>query len=140
MTSLPLTPYLLETLNLLHHSRLIQTHLDSHSQTFPHIFIIISSSATSYMIMDSHVSPPPFPYVLLNCHVFILRLDTCIYNILIYPVSYFCFESVISLSLITSSKATSVVFCPHCQGTTSGVYIFPLFSFHPWSILPHPPF
>jgi len=99
-------PLPLETLNLLHHPRLIQTHPDLHSQTFSCSFIIFSSSLSSYMIMDSHVSFPPFPFVFLNCYVFKTHSDICKYSILSYPVAHLQVESVISLSLIRFSKAT----------------------------------
>ena len=50
--------------------------------------------------------PPPFSYVLLNCHVFMLCLDTCRYRILFYPVAHLQVKSVISTSLITFSRTT----------------------------------
>jgi len=77
----PITPFPLplETLNLLHHSRLIQTHLGLYSWSFYYSFITVSSSLTSsvssYMIMDRHVSPP-YPLVILNSYVFKPCSDT----------------------------------------------------------------
>jgi len=71
-----------------------------HTWTFNHSIITVPSSLTSvvsfYMIVDSHVIPPPLPLVLLKICVFKPWSDALIYSILYHTFAHLWVEVIIS--------------------------------------------